>query len=254
MAENLFDLTGKVAIVTGGTKGLGYGMAKGLAKAGADIVIVSRTPADCERVAAEIAATGRRSIGIPTDVSKVESVQKMVDQAVAEMGHIDILVNNAGTAVTKPALDLTEEDWDYVVDLNLKGQFFIAQTVGKLMAAQKSGSIINIASVFGVIVDKNVLPYHASKAGLIHMTKALASEWARYGIRVNTVSPGYVITPMNEKEFSDPKVMDHFVKKIPQRHLGEIEDIVGAVVYFASDASKYATGSNLLVDGGMNIL
>lgn len=254
MAENLFDLTGKVAIVTGGTKGLGYGMAKGLARAGADIVIVSRTPADCERVAAEIAATGRRAIGLPTDVSNIDAVHKMVEQAVKEMGKIDILVNNAGTAVTKPALQLTEEDWDYVCNLNLKGQFFICQAVGKHMAEQKSGTIINIASVFGVIVDKNVLPYHASKAGLIHMTKALASEWARYNIRVNTVSPGYVITPMNEKEFSDPKVMDHFVKKIPQRHLGEVDDIVGAVVYLASDAAKYSTGSNILVDGGMHIL
>lgn len=254
MQKNRFDLTGKVAIVTGGTKGLGYGMAKGLAEAGADIVIVSRTPADCERVAAEIAATGRRSIGIPTDVSKLDSINKMVELAAEKMGRIDILVNNAGTAVTKPSLDLTEEDWDYVVDLNLKGQFFIAQAVGRLMKEQKSGSIINIASVFGVIVDKNVLPYHASKAGLIHMTKALASEWARYNIRVNAVSPGYVITPMNEKEFSDPKVMDHFVKKIPQRHLGQVDDIVGAVVYMASDAARYTTGSNLLVDGGMNIL
>lgn len=254
MVENLFDLTGKVAIVTGGTKGLGYGMAKGLAKAGADIVVVSRTAADCERVAAEIAAMDRRAIGIPTDISRIDSIHKMVDLAAEVMGKIDILINNAGTAVTKLALKVTEEDWDYVVNLNLKGQFFLAQAVAKLMMEQKSGSIINIASVLGVIVDTNVLPYIVSKAGLIHMTKALALEWARYNIRVNAVSPGYVITQMNEKEFSDPKVLNHFLNKTPQHRLGEVGDIVGAVVYLASGASEYTTGSNLLVDGGMHII
>jgi NAD(P)-dependent dehydrogenase (short-subunit alcohol dehydrogenase family) len=254
MSENLFDLTGKVAIVTGATKGLGYGMAKGLARACADIVVVSRTATDCQKVAAEITGTGRKSIAIPTDVSKIDSIHKMVDEAAKKMGKIDILVNNAGAAITKPALELTEDDWDYVIDLNLKGQFFLAQAVGKLMKEQKSGSIINIASVFGLIVDTNVLPYNVSKAGLIHMMKALASEWARYNIRVNAVSPGYVITSMNEKEFSDSKVLNHFLKKIPQHHLGEVDDIVGAVLYLASDAAKFATGSNFLVDGGMHIL
>jgi NAD(P)-dependent dehydrogenase (short-subunit alcohol dehydrogenase family) len=229
-------------------------MAKGLADYGANVVVVSRTAADCERVAAEISAMGVEAIPMPTDVSKVESIEAMVRNVVEKFGKIDILVNNAGTAVTKPALKLTEEDWDYVFDLNIKGTFFLAQTVAKQKAEQKSGSIINIASVFGVIVDKNVLPYHASKAGLIHMTKAMANEWARYNVRVNAVSPGYVITPMNEKEFSDPKVLNHFLAKIPQRHLGEVDDIVGAVVYLASDAAKYSTGSNILVDGGMHIL
>jgi NAD(P)-dependent dehydrogenase (short-subunit alcohol dehydrogenase family) len=254
MPENFFDLTGKSAIVTGATKGLGYGIAKALAKAGADIVVVSRTKLDCKKIAAEIASMGRKSIGIPADVSKIDSINMMVDRAAEEMGKIDILINNAGTAITKPAFELTEEDWDNVVDLNLKGQFFLAQAVGKLMKEQKSGSIINIASVFGVIVDSNILPYNISKAGLIHMTNALASEWARYSIRVNTVSPGYVITSMNEKEFSDSKVLNHFLKKIPQRHLGEVRDIVGAVLYLASDAAKFTTGSNILVDGGMHIL
>ncbi len=167
MAEYLFDLTGKTAIITGATKGLGYGIAKTLASAGADIVVVSRTAADCRKVAAEIAGMGRRAIGIPADISKIDSINRMVDEAAQAMGKIDILVNNAGTAVTKPALELTENDWDNILNLNLKGQFFLAQAVAKLMQPQKSGSIINIASVFGVIVDTNILPYNISKAGLI---------------------------------------------------------------------------------------
>lgn len=254
MTENLFDLTGKNAIVTGATKGLGYGIAKALAKAGANIVVVSRTAVDCQEVAAEIQAMGCKSIGIPADISMVDSLRMMVNKAAEEFGEIDILVNNAGAAITKPALELTEEDWDKIVDLNLKGQFFLAQAVGKLMKEQKSGSIINIASVFGVIVDSNILPYNVSKAGLIQMTKALASEWARYNIRVNTVSPGYVITSMNEKEFNNSNILNHILKKIPQRHLGEVCDIVGSVLYLASDASRFTTGSNILVDGGMHIL
>jgi Dehydrogenases with different specificities (related to short-chain alcohol dehydrogenases) len=254
VAENLFDLTGKIALITGATKGLGYGIAKAMASAGADIVAVSRTVSDCQKVAEEIKRLGRRAIGIPANISTLESINQMVDEAARVMGRIDILVNNAGTAVTKPALELTEDDWDQVVDLNLKGQFFLAQAIGKLMQQQKSGSIINIASVFGVIVDTNILPYTISKAGLIHMTKALAAEWAKYSIRVNTVSPGYVITSMNEKEFSNPKVLNHFLKKIPQRHLGEVQDITGAVLYLASDAAAFTTGSNILVDGGMHIL
>lgn len=249
-----FDLTGKVSIVTGATKGLGYGMAKALAQAGSDIVVVSRTPAECEKVAAEIEGMGVRALAAPTDVSNLESINTLVDTAVEKMGKIDVLVNNAGTAVTKPALELTEADWDRVVDLNLKGVFFLAQAVGKQMQKQMSGKIINIASAYGLVVDVNVLPYISSKAGVIMMTKALAVEWARYNIQVNAVSPGYVITPMNEKVFSDPKVVERFSKRIPQRRLGEVEDIAGAVIYLASGAANYTTGANIVVDGGISVL
>lgn len=248
-----FDLTGKTAIVTGATKGLGYGMSMALAQAGADIVVVSRTASDCEKVAAEIEGMGRKALALPADMTKFDTLGGLVDTVVEKMGKVDILVNNAGVGITKPALDITEDEWDKVVDLNLKGVFFLAQAVGRQMKKQNSGKIINISSAYGVVADANVTPYISSKAAVIMMTKALAVEWARYNIQVNSVCPGYVITSMNEKEFSDPKVRDHFVKKIPQRRLGEIEDLGGVVVYLASKASDYVTGSNIIVDGGITL-
>ncbi len=250
MSKNPFDLTGKVAIVTGSTKGLGHGMAVALANAGANIVIVSRTPAECDQVAKEIAALGVQTLSAPTDVSKPEGIQGLVDKAIAKFGKIDILVNNAGTAVTKPAETLTIEDWDRVVNVNLKGVFLMAQAVGREMIKQKSGKIINIASMFGLVGDKNVLPYLASKGGVIQLTRGLALEWTKYNIQVNSVAPGYVKTPINEKEFSDEKVYNYIIGKTPMRRLGAVEDIAGAVVYLASNASNYVTGSTITVDGG----
>lgn len=254
MIQNQFDLTGKVAIVTGATKGLGYGMALALAQAGADIVVASRTPSECEKVAAEIQAMGRRALPVPTDVSGLDSINSLVDTVIEQMQTIDILINNAGTAITKPALELREEDWDGVLDLNLKGVFFLAQAVGKQMVKQGFGKIINIASAYGLVADVNVLPYIASKAGVIMMTKALAVEWARYNVNVNSVCPGYVITSMNEEVLGNPKVSEKFLKRIPKGRFGNSEEIAGAVVYLASEASAYATGANIVVDGGISVL
>jgi len=250
MSKNPFDLTGKVAIVTGSTKGLGHGMAVALANAGANIVVVSRTPAECEQVAKEIAELGVETLSAPTDVSKPENIQGLVDKVIAKFGKIDILVNNAGTAVTKPAEQLTIEDWDRVVDVNLKGVFLMAQAVGREMIKQKSGKIINIASMFGLVGDKNVLPYLASKGGVVQLTRGLALEWTKYNIQVNAVAPGYVKTPINAKEFADEKVYNYIIGKTPMRRLGTVEDIAGAVVYLASSASNYVTGSTVTVDGG----
>lgn len=244
------DLSGKAAIVTGSTKGLGYGMAIGLAKAGADIVVVSRSQADCDRVAAEITTMGRRAIGVSTDVGNLEQIQRLVDKTVSELGRIDILVNNAGTAVTKRAEELTEADWDRVVDVNLKGVFFCAQIVGRQMIKQKRGKIINVASIFGLVGDRAVVPYCASKGGVIQLTRVLALEWAKHNIQVNALAPGYVKTPMNEKELTDEKVLNHVLKSIPVRRLGEIEDMAGPTIFLASEASNYMTGQVLVVDGG----
>lgn len=245
-----FDLTGKVAIVTGATKGLGYGMAVGLAQAGADIAVVSRTAADCAKVAAELQAMGRKAVPVPADVSKPAAVQKLVDLVAAEYGKIDILVNNAGTAVTKPAENLTEEDWDRVTDINLKAVFLMAQTVGKQMIKQKSGKIINVSSIFGFVGDKAVLPYLASKGGVLQITRGLALEWAKHNIQVNAVAPGYVMTPINEKELSQEKIYNYITGKIPMRRLGKVEEIAGAVVFLASEAANYVTGTCIAVDGG----
>jgi len=247
---SIFDLTGRVAIVTGATKGLGHGMAIALAQAGADIVVVSRTPADCEKVAAEIAALGRRALAAPTDVSSSEGIQKLVDLTVNTFGKIDILVNNAGTAVTAPAETLSAEDWDRVVDTNLKGVFLLAKAVGRVMIQQKSGKIINIASMFGLVGDKNVLPYLASKGGVIQLTKGLALEWAKHNIQVNAVAPGYVLTPINEKEMSQEKIYNYITGKTPMRRLGQASEIAGPVVFLASEAASFVTGSTLVVDGG----
>ncbi|MDK2823954.1 MAG: hypothetical protein PWQ67_768 [Clostridia bacterium] len=245
-----FDLTNKVAIVTGATKGLGYGMALALAQAGANIVVVSRTPADCDRVAFEIKSMGRDALALPTDVSNPESINNLVNKTLEKYEKIDILVNNAGTAITKKAEDLTEENWDHVMNINLKGVFMLTQAVGRVMIDQQKGKIINIASIFGFVGDKSVLPYLVSKGGVLQLTRGLALEWARYNIQVNAVAPGYVMTPMNEKELNDEKVYNYITKKIPMRRLGEIHEIAGAVVYLASDAANYVTGSTITVDGG----
>lgn len=247
----MFDLTSKVAIVTGGTKGLGLGIAQGLAQAGANIVVCSRTAVDCDRVAQEIKDEyGVDTLSRPTDVSKADAISGLIEDAMAKFGKIDILVNNAGTAVTKKAEDLTMAEWDYVMDVNLRGVFMLAQAVGRKMIEQKSGKIINIASIFGMVGDKAVLPYLASKGAVLQMTRGLALEWTKHNIQVNAVAPGYVMTPMNEKELSEEKVYNYITGKIPMRRLGTAEEIAGAVVYLASGAANYVTGTTIAVDGG----
>ena len=243
-------LEGKTAIITGSTKGIGYGIAKRYAEEGANVVVVSRRQDDCDRVAAELAQLGVRTLGCAADVTNLEAIRAMVDKATATFGKIDILVNNAGGAITKKAEDLTEQDWDRVVDLDLKAVFFCAQAVGLKMIAQQSGKIINMASILGFFGEKQVLPYGVAKAGVILMTKTLALEWARYNIQVNALCPGYVVTPMNEADLADEKIYNHIVKNVPMRRIGQVEDMTGFCVYLASDESSYVTGQALCIDGG----
>jgi NAD(P)-dependent dehydrogenase (short-subunit alcohol dehydrogenase family) len=245
-----FDLSGKAAVVTGATKGLGYAISLALAAAGADIAVVSRTPADCDKVAAEIAALGRRAVSVPADVTDGESVGRLADAVLAAFGKVDILVNNAGTAVTKKAEELTVQEWDRVVDTNLRAVFLLSQAIGRHMIARETGAIINIASVLGMVGEKGVLPYLASKGGVLQLTRGLALEWARHNIRVNAVAPGYVVTPLNEKELSDEKVRARLIGKIPLRRFGTATEIAGAVVFLAADAASYVTGAVIPVDGG----
>ena len=202
-----FDLTGKVAMVTGATKGIGYGYSLGLANAGADIVVVSRTPADCDRVVEEIRAMGRDAIAVPTDVTDPSAIKEMVRKAVDKFGKIDILVNNAGSAVTTKAEDLDMADWDRVVDIDLRAHFMVSQEVGKVMIRQKYGKIINTLSVYAFVGGKRVIPYLAAKGGLAQVTKGLAMEWAKYNINVNGIVPGYVVTPINEKNLKIKRFM-----------------------------------------------
>ena len=245
-----FDLSGKVALVTGSTKGIGYGLAMGLANAGADIVVVSRTPADCDKTCEEIKAMGRDALAVPTDITDYDGVQQMVDKAMGYFGKIDILVNNAGTAITKRAEDITMKDWDRVLNIDLRAAFMVAQAVGKVMIKQQGGRIINIVSVYGYGGAKLVLPYLAAKGGLAQMTNGLAMEWAKHNINVNSFAPGYIITPMNQQELEDKRIYDSIVSKIPLRRLGTVSEMIGGVVFLASDAANYVTGAVLAADGG----
>lgn len=245
-----FDLSERVAIVTGGSKGLGSGMAYALAEQGADIVIVSRNQAEGELVAAKIRGMGRKSMALSVDVQDISSINQMVETVTKKFGRIDILINNAGVGITKFALEVTEEEWDKVVDTNLKGVFFCAQAVARVMKEQKYGKIINISSLAGLKGSNAMAPYCASKAGIINLTRALAKEWARYHINVNAIAPGYIKTALNEEELSNESFRNKLFSALPIQRLGELDDLAGTVVLLASEASAYITGQTIIIDGG----
>jgi gluconate 5-dehydrogenase len=246
-----FDLSNKVAVVTGSSRGIGRGLALGLAERGADLVITSRKQADCEATAEAVRVLGRRALVRCSDVTDLRSIEELATAAEAEFGRVDILVNNAGTAFMKSAEELTEEDWDRVMDVDLKGVFLCSITFGKRMIAQGSGKIINVASILGLVGDRQLLPYCVAKGGVVQMTRALAIEWAKYNIQVNALCPGYVMTAMNERTLTtNQSVYDHIIGKTPMRRLGQVDELVGAAVFLASDASSYMTGQTLVVDGG----
>lgn len=249
-------LEGKVALVTGSGRGLGESMALGLAQAGADVVVTSRTLAECERVAAQIRGLGRKALVVTADVRKVTDIQKVVKDTVNEFGHLDVLINNAGTNVRKPAVDYTEEYYDLVMNTNLKAVFFCAQAAAKVMISQRSGKIVNIASVGGFLVRRE-LPasiYRASKGGVIALTKALAAEWASYNINVNALAPGIFKTALTAPRLSDPAAHQRAVDTLLLGRVGGPEDIVGPALFLASDASNYITGVTVFVDGGRSVL
>ncbi len=244
------SLNGKIAIVTGASRGLGRSMALGLAEAGADLAIVSRGLPDLEKVAEEIRSLGRRALPISADMSNLEDIPKMVDSVLNEFGKIDILVNNAGTTIRMTAEDFTEEAWDKVIALNLKGAFFCAQAVGKVMIKQRYGKIINIASLLSAIGVPNAVAYGAAKGGISQMTKCMAVEWAKYNINVNAIGPGYFRTPLTKPLQDDPVRSSQILSRIPMQRWGEPDDLKGVVVFLASEASNYVTGQTIYVDGG----
>jgi NAD(P)-dependent dehydrogenase (short-subunit alcohol dehydrogenase family) len=245
-----FLLKDKIAIVTGATKGLGRGMAQGLADAGANVVIVSRNQQECDAVARELQEQGMMSLAYAADLRNLDSIKELVGAVVNHFGRIDILINNAGVAVTKSPEEVTEEEWSFVMDLNLKGAFFTAQQVGLQMIKQQYGKIINIGSIFSFVGDGNVVSYCVSKGGIIQMTKSLALAWARHNINVNVIAPGYIKTELNKESINTEKVFNHLIKNTPLRRLGEVKDIVGAAVFLASAASDYMTGQSIVIDGG----
>lgn len=245
-----FDLNNKVALVTGASSGLGHHFAQTLARHGATVVVVARRIERLDTLVENIQAEGGHAIAKACDVTDTASINRCVDQAVTEAGGIDILVNNAGIADPAPALETTEAQWNAVIDTNLNGAWHVAQQVAKSMVAQRrSGSIINIASILGLRVATALPAYVAAKAGLIHLTKALALEWARANIRVNAIAPGYILTEINQAWFAT-EGGQAAIKRIPQRRIGTPADLDGPLLLLASDASSYMTGSVIVADGG----
>jgi NAD(P)-dependent dehydrogenase (short-subunit alcohol dehydrogenase family) len=246
-----FRLDGKTALVTGGARGLGRTMAMALAEAGADIALAGRSRSSCQQAAEEIAtATGRKVRAFEVDVTRLSDVERLAEEADRECGQIDILVNNAGINIRGPIQQLTEADWDAVVDTNLKGPFLCARAFGPRMVSRGWGRVINLGSVLGVIALPGRAPYASSKAGIINLTRVLALEWAGTGVTANAICPGAFATEMNRSLLEDPVKYKEFVAQIPFGRWGELEELTGAVVFFASDASSYVTGTPLFVDGG----
>jgi NAD(P)-dependent dehydrogenase (short-subunit alcohol dehydrogenase family) len=249
---SMFDLKGEKAIVTGGGQGLGREMALALAEAGADVAVVQRRVEVAEQTAEEIIKLGRDSFAMKVDVRKAEDIRNMVAAAKDRFGKIDILINNAGIGQGVPALDMTEEDWDSMIDIHLKGTFLCSQMVGREMVKQKKGSIINIASMSGFIVNRPQpqAHYNAAKAGVVMLTKNLAMEWAKYNIRVNAIAPGYIKTPLLAQYLGPGKIGEEWVKLTPMGRLGEPFELKGLALFLASKASSFVTGATIVIDGG----
>jgi NAD(P)-dependent dehydrogenase (short-subunit alcohol dehydrogenase family) len=247
----LFDLTGQVAIVTGTSRGLGQYFARALAKAGADLVLTSRNRETLAPFEAEIQALGRRTLALDLDVRNQQSIEKMAAEAEAAFGQIHILVNNAGMNIRKPALEVTWDDWNQILETNLRGAFFVAQAVARRMISKNYGRIVNIGSVTSVFGYAGLAPYGASRGGIRQLTMSLADDWGKYGVTVNCLAPGWFRTEQNKVMYEDPGWVEYLVERIPMKRPGEPHDLDGAVVFLASEASRYITGQTLLVDGGI---
>ena len=245
-----WDLSGKVAIVTGASRGIGRAIALALADAGADVACVSRNAAALGEVAASARALGRRAIAVTADVSNAEEVGRAVDRVAEELNRIDILVNNAGSVSWKAAESVSVEEWRKLLEVDLTGAFLCAQAAGRKMIAQRSGRIINIGSIFGELGTRGYAAYSAAKAGVHALTRALAAEWARHGITVNCISPGYIHTDLTSAALDDEKFHERIISRIPLRRVGEPHELGPLAVYLASDASAFMTGQVIHLDGG----
>jgi NAD(P)-dependent dehydrogenase (short-subunit alcohol dehydrogenase family) len=252
MNNNIFDLSGKVAIVTGTSRGLGQYFGRALALAGADLVITSRQAETLSEFKKEIASLGRRALPLQLDVRDYDSIQQMVANAWEHYGQIDILVNNAGCNVRKPSAEVTWQDWNLVLNTNLRGTFFVAQAVAKKMIPRQYGRIINIGSVTSVFGYAGLAPYCASRGGVKQLTMSLADDWGSSGITVNCLAPGWFKTDQNRMMYENQEWVDYLIDRIPLKRPGAPGDLAGAVVLLASDASEYITGQTILVDGGIS--
>ena len=244
------SLEGKVAIVTGSSRGIGRAIALGFAEAGADVVVCSRTLSDLEKVAEEIRALGRRSLAVETNIATKSDVDNLVAKTVEEFGTIDILVNNAAMNIMRPLIELREDGWDKVMNVGLKGYYLCSQAAAKVMIERKKGNIINMASTAAAEASPLLGAYSISKAGVVMLTKLLAADLARHNIRVNAIGPGVVRTGFSEPIWGNPEVLKTIVAGIPLGRIAEPEDIVSVALFLASDASSYITGQTIYVDGG----
>jgi NAD(P)-dependent dehydrogenase (short-subunit alcohol dehydrogenase family) len=250
---NLFDLTGRVAMVTGASRGLGQHYARVLCGAGADVIITSRTAASLDPIEKELAALGRRVACVVLDVREKESIDRGVAETLGHFGRVDVLVNNAGCNIRKPATDVSWSDWNEIVDTNLRGAFFVAQGIAREMIPRRSGRIINIGSVTCVAGYAGLAPYGASRGGVKQLTMSLAHDWGPHGITVNCLAPGWFKTAQNRALYDDPGWVEYLCERIPIGRPGEPGDLDGALLLLASDAGRYITGQTLLVDGGISV-
>jgi 2-deoxy-D-gluconate 3-dehydrogenase len=251
MILDQFSLKGKSGIVTGGGTGLGKGMATALTQAGGAVLLVGRRMDVLEKAARELGKAGAPVVPFSADLSKMADVPKIVDKAVKEFGKVDFLINNAGTIRRAPCEDFSEADWDVVLETNLKGPFFLAQAVARTMiAAKRPGAIVNTSSLIAFIGGKTIPAYAASKGGLNQATKTMANDWAKYGIRVNAIAPGYFITDVTEALQKNKERYTEIVSRIPMGRWGKPEELGGIALYLVSDASSYVTGQTFVVDGG----
>lgn len=248
-----FSLTGKVAVVTGGRTGIGESLAEALAEAGAAVVVAARDIAGCRSVAERISAAGGKAIGLELDVTDRGQIEKLVRDVAEQLGPIDILVNNAGVCHHRDAIDVSDEEWHHVFDVNVHGLWYCSQIVGRTMIERRSGVIVNIGSMSGAIVNRPQFQpaYNASKAAVHHLTRSLAAEWAPYHIRVNAIAPGYIATAMSPVD--DPKFKRYWIEDTPMQRPGRPDELGPTVVYLASDASSFMTGSVITVDGGYSL-
>jgi len=252
MSSTLFDLSGRVALVTGTSRGLGQYMARALAKSGADLVLTSRNRNHLQAFESEIKALGRHAVSLQLDVRDKASIEQFAKDAETAFGRVDILVNNAGCNVRKPALEVTWDDWNLILDTNLRGSFFVAQAVARLMVRRRYGRIINIGSVTSVAGYAGLGPYGASRGGIRQLTMSLADDWGKYGVTVNCLAPGWFRTEQNKVLYENKEWVEYLCDRIPLKRPGQPEDLEAAVVFFASEASRYVTGQTLLVDGGIS--
>lgn len=249
----MFSLRDRIALVTGAGNGIGRAIAIAYARAGAHVVVAGRNPETLGQVAAEVRAAGREALACPVDVRNVAAVRAMVDQAVGRFGRLNILVNNAGLINRVPSLDETEEAWDAVIQTNVKGLFFCCQAVGAHMIPKRRGTIINLASIFSLAASPERTAYGASKAAVMQITKTLAVEWAPHNLRVNALAPGATRTPTREVTLGDPARLRVLVPRYPLGRIADPDDMVGAALFLASDASAFVTGQTIFVDGGYTV-